>query len=100
MAEYRTNPVWTTDGSGQTANPSPTSMDLPRSLAQALSTWASTYTSTLNILDPAESGFATETEAVLFNLWGQSLASRLSLALRQPVEYFDLQTGAYVTVRG
>jgi hypothetical protein len=76
MADYQCHPLWdvSPDNYGDI---DPEILPISRTLKGELTKWARTYDATLNMADPAKSGFENKKAEANFKHQGQLLASRL-----------------------
>ncbi|WP_448630736.1 hypothetical protein [Cellulomonas soli] len=85
MAEYESYPLWRERRNGAT-DVSPESLGLPVELAARLDAWASEFDSTLDVGDPASSGFTDSSQARTFYARGLVLAKGVAEALGEEAE--------------
>ncbi|NYI58616.1 hypothetical protein [Cellulomonas soli] len=85
MAEYESYPLWRERRNGVT-NVSPESLGLPVELAAQLDAWASQFDSTLDVGDPANSGFTDPSQERTFYAEGLVLAKGVAEALGEEAE--------------
>jgi len=76
MADYQCFPLWEASP-GAVGNIDPKDLPISSSLQQELMAWAAKFDATLNMDDPASSGFKSELEADEFRMNGEALAQRL-----------------------
>ncbi|AUT64907.1 hypothetical protein [Paraburkholderia terrae] len=76
MADYQCFPLWEASP-GVVGNINPQDLPISSLLKQKLMTWAATFDATLNMNDPASSGFENEQAANEFRLEGETLARSL-----------------------
>jgi hypothetical protein len=76
MADYQCFPLWEAS-SGAVGNIDPQDLPVSPTLKQRLMTWAAKYDATLDMNDPASSGFESEQAASEFRQEGEALAQRL-----------------------
>ena len=80
MADYHSHPLWEASP-GVVGNVDPGELPLSDELRQSLREWADDYDSTLNLSDPASSGFANIEDEASFKKRGHELAYRLKKEL-------------------
>ena len=80
MADYHCNPLWDATA-GAIGNIDPDQLPLSKSLRQALRQWAEEYDETLNISDPASSGFSSIDAEIQFKKKGSELGEQLKKEL-------------------
>lgn len=85
MAEYESYPLWQEGRNGVT-NISPESLGLPVELAAQLEAWARDFDSTLDLGDPARSGFTDPSLERVFYARGLVLAKGVAAALGEEAE--------------
>lgn len=76
MADYQCFPLWEASP-GDFGNIDPKDLPISRALQEALMAWAMKFDSTLNLDDPATSGFDSDEGAEEFRKEGEVLARRL-----------------------
>ncbi len=76
MADYQCHPLWDLSP-GKYGDVDPRSLPISPGLMEALDDWARTYDATLNMADPASSGFESEDAEARFRQQGELLASQL-----------------------
>lgn len=76
MADYQCFPLWEASP-GVVGNIDPQDLPISSSLKQRLMTWAIRFNTTLNMNDPANSGFESEQAAYAFRQEGELLAQSL-----------------------
>lgn len=76
MADYQCFPLWEASP-GVVGNIDPKDLPISLSLQQRLMAWAAKFDATLNMNDPASSGFESERAASEFRKEGEVLAQRL-----------------------
>lgn len=76
MADYQCFPLWEASP-GVVGNINPDDLPISDLLKQQLSNWADIYDATLNISDPASSGFLSIAAEKEFNRKGTELAEQL-----------------------
>lgn len=82
IADYQCHPLW--DASpGEYGDMDPSSLPISEELKRGLAKWAAVYDSTLNMDDPASSGFPSEQAEHDFRVEGERLAEQLQLELGQ-----------------
>jgi hypothetical protein len=79
MADYECFPLWETNG--QIGNIDPYSLPISNSLKEELVSWGEIYDATLNIDDPANSGFCNFQEEIEFKTKAYELADKLRIEL-------------------
>jgi hypothetical protein len=80
MADYHCHPLW--DDSPHTyGDIDPNALPISSKLKGDLYEWAKIFDQTLNLDDPASSGFKSEQEKVAFKARGSELAERLQQEL-------------------
>jgi hypothetical protein len=80
MADYQCFPLWEAS-SGVVGNIDPSDLPISLSLQQRLIVWAEKFDATLDMNDPARSGFASEQVADEFRQEGEVLAQSLQQEL-------------------
>jgi hypothetical protein len=80
MTDYGCFPVWEID-SAAPRNIDPQSLPISARLKADLEAWAASYDATLNLDDPAASGFHDADEEVAFRRTGVELGARLTAEL-------------------
>jgi hypothetical protein len=80
MADYQCFPLWEASP-GVVGNIDPQDLPISSSLKQRLMAWAAKFDVTLNMNDPASSGFESEQAANEFRQEGDALAQSLQEAL-------------------
>jgi hypothetical protein len=80
MPDYQCFPLWEASP-GVIGNINPDDLPLSDELKQALSAWADEYDATLNLSDPASSGFSDVEAEKLFRQKGIALGERLRVEL-------------------
>jgi hypothetical protein len=92
MADYSAFPLWWEEPD-QVGDIDPATLPLTQATIEQLEQWATTYDETLNHVDPAASGFASEQDADLFERSGILLWQRLreELGTAYEVWYFSNQ---------
>ena len=85
MPDYCCFPLWEAVPGGSD-NIDPGSLPISSALKRELEVWATAYDETLNMEDPAASGFATELEKHEFQRRGRELADRLRAELGSDFE--------------
>jgi hypothetical protein len=100
MPDYQSYPTW--QPGADEYNVDPGKLPISEGLADELNAWGDDYDATLNLDDPASSGFADEAAENDFAERGVRLARRLAaeLAGRYRVEYHDVRTGERRTITG
>lgn len=76
MADYQCFPLWEASP-GVVGNIDPQHLPISPPLKQKLMTWAAKFDATLNMNDPASSGFESERAANEFRQEGEALAQSL-----------------------
>lgn len=76
MADYQCHPLWDMSP-GKYGDIDPITLPISDDLRQELTSWARVFDETLNMLDPASSGFKTAVEEAAFRTQGLRLADRL-----------------------
>jgi len=76
MADYQCFPLWKASP-GAVGNINPQNLPISSSLKQRLMTWAAKFDATLNMNDPAKSGFESEQASSEFRQEGEILAQCL-----------------------
>ena len=76
MADYQCYPLWEASP-GEVGNINPDSLSISASLRDQLMDWADVYDSTLNMEDPAISGFASVDALEAFEAQGMRLAEQM-----------------------
>ncbi|EEF60033.1 hypothetical protein Cflav_PD3092 [Pedosphaera parvula Ellin514] len=76
MADYQCFPLWEAPP-GTVGNINPKDLPLSNNLRRDLAKWAEWYDSTLNLDDPAKSGFPNESIREEFKRTGEELGRRL-----------------------
>jgi len=76
MADYQCHPLWEASP-GQVGNIDPQTLPISSDLIAQLAQWAHMYDCTLNLADPASSGFRSEEEKAEFKRVGNEIAERL-----------------------
>jgi len=76
MPDYQCFPLWEASP-GQVGNIDPESLPISPDLRTQLLVWANTYDATLNVDDPACSGFQSNEAEVEFKRMGNELGERL-----------------------
>jgi hypothetical protein len=76
MADYQCFPLWEASP-GAVGNIDPQDLPLSLALKQELRIWAERFDETLNLDDPASSGFGSEQARKKFRQEGRALAQRL-----------------------
>lgn len=76
MADYQCFPLWEASP-GKVGNINPGSLPISHDLQTGLAMWAKTYDLTLNMDDPASSGFESDDAEASFKKIGNELAVRL-----------------------
>ena len=89
MADYQCFPLWEASA-GYVGNINPDDLPISSSLRDRLMAWAAVFDTTLDMDDPASSGFESEEAANDFRIEGLALAQQLQ----------DELGGAYVVIRG
>jgi hypothetical protein len=74
MPDYKCHPLWSMDA---IENIDPASLPISSQLSAALTGWANAYDNTLNVSDPASSGFSSAVEEQQFAESGKNLHRRL-----------------------
>lgn len=77
MADYQSYPLWLTVPDG-VANINPDTLPISEELKAEIGAWTTDYDETLNISNPAASGFGSEAEKRLFIARGERLANDLA----------------------
>ena len=98
MADYECFPLWEILDDG-VENINPDSLSIPCSLKKSLREWAKVYDSTLNKIDPVNSGFITKIAEIDFENEGMRLYQELQLHLGKKINviYFSrMETKLYV----
>ncbi|ECI6492950.1 hypothetical protein AH716_004578 [Salmonella enterica subsp. enterica] len=85
MADYYCYPLWLS-GDDEVGNVDPDSLPISALLKEELKIWATQYDATLNLDDPANSGFLSKEEEVLFKQKGRYLMSKLQEELGKDYE--------------
>lgn len=80
MADYQCYPLWDM-APGMYGDIDPASLPISTELKHQLIDWAREFDATLNMEDPASSGFESEEAAAAFKERGLQLARRLQLEL-------------------
>ena len=80
MADYQCHPLWDKTP-GNYGDINPYSLPISENLKQQLVEWAHAYDATLNILDPARSGFKDLDSKVEFTKIGHEIAEKLQSEL-------------------
>lgn len=80
MADYGSFPLWEASP-GEVGNIDPDDLPLSAALRQRLAEWARDYDATLNIEDPARSGFKDDASKARFKMVGAALADDLQAEL-------------------
>ena len=78
--DYHCWPLWH-NGANEVGNIDPQNLPISRPLVDDLNTWAYEFDATLNMDDPASSGFKTEDDEIDFKKRGVILAGRLRAEL-------------------
>ena len=76
MADYQCHPLWGLSPE-EFGDIDPESLPISTGLKEALADWARTYDATLNMADPASSGFESEEARARFRQQGELLALQL-----------------------
>lgn len=76
MADYQCFPLWEASP-GVVGNIAPEDLPISERLRQDLAQWAECYDSTLDLSNPAESGFRSDSAREEFRRKGRELAERL-----------------------
>ena len=76
MADYQCYPLWEAT-EGEIGNIDPSSLPISESLVNDLLLWSKQYDSTLNNLDPLNSGFRSKKDELSFIEFGEKLRERL-----------------------
>ena len=76
MADYNCHPLWEASP-GVIGNIDPNELPLSEGLRQSLAEWARIYDATLNINDPASSGFPDANAEAVFKKMAHELGERL-----------------------
>ena len=76
MTDYQCYPLWEASP-GQVGNIDPSTLPISSDLIAQLKEWARIYDSTLNLDDPARSGFKNDEEKSEFEKFGIEIAERL-----------------------
>jgi hypothetical protein len=100
MPDYQSYPTWRPGG--EEYNVDPEKLPISKALADELNAWGDEYDATLNLDDPASSGFPDDAAENAFAERGVDLARRLAaeVADRFRVEYHDIRTGQRETING
>ena len=85
MADYQSYPLWGTTLE-EFGDIPPDSLPISLSLKSSLEEWAERYNDTMNIDDPASSGFKNKGDEKLFINDGRKLAERLQVELGNAYE--------------
>lgn len=76
MADYQCSPLWRASR-GVVGNIDPEDLPISRLLQERLMAWAAKFDATLNMNDPASSGFESEQAASEFRREGDTLVQQL-----------------------
>lgn len=76
MADYYCYPLWEAPP-GQVGNIDPSTLPISSDLIAQLTEWACMYDNTLNLDDPASSGFYNDEEESEFKKFGNEIGERL-----------------------
>ncbi len=76
MADYQCHPLWEASP-GTVDNIDPEKLPISTALKERLNNWAHDFDSTLDLDDPAMSGFKSEEQEAVFKNEGQVLGSQL-----------------------
>lgn len=100
MPDYQSYPTWR-PGTDE-YNVDPEKLPISKELADGLNAWGDEYDATLNLDDPASSGFPDKASENAFAERGADLARRLAAELtgRYRVEYHDIRTGRREAISG
>ena len=85
MADYQCYPLWDM-APGMYGDVDPNSLPISAELKRQFIDWAQAFDATLNMDDPASSGFKSEEAAAAFKACGLQLARRLQLELGTDAE--------------
>lgn len=87
MADYQCFPLWGADEENL-GNISPHSLPISEKLKEDLIEWGNQYDLTLNLDDPANSGFKDENAELHFRKFGEQLLQRLQIELGRGYSIF------------
>jgi hypothetical protein len=76
MADYQCHPLWDMSP-GSYGDIDPGTLPISEELTQRLTDWAHEFDETLDVADPAKSGFKSEEAAAAFKARGAQLADQL-----------------------
>lgn len=80
MADYQCYPLWEASP-GHVGNIDPSTLPISSDLISLLMEWARMYDKTLNLDDPARSGFESEKKKSEFKKFGNEIAEKLRMEL-------------------
>jgi hypothetical protein len=76
MADYYSYPLWEASP-GKVGNVSPRALPISEDLCQAIFAWAAQYDATLDLAEPSDAGFFSQSDVDRFRATGNELAIKL-----------------------